>query len=619
MAAAAEAKVILRLTWRFFAESFLMAHKDILAHRIAHRASLTACPVPCRLPWHVFCLIVLENHFRGSDCAHASKEEGVILVELWDITVAGALKRNVRRIPGKTAYIFDGIVYTWAQVDRLSDAIAVSLSRRGVRRGTHIGIWGVNSIAWVLYYLAVQKLGALAVLLNYSYKAMEMASVLTYNDVEYLLVGEPKPDLNYHQIMDVVEPQVKTLKCVWYMEEEFAGSAATEGTAAELAQLEKMQADIDCQDASTIIFTSGTTAQPKGVLLTHYGLINDARSVAAGMHWSESDIMALAMPMFHCSGLTCGVLIGMCDEMPTVILRYFSPRVVMETIEKYRCTVFNAVPSMLLIMKNHPDRGKYDLSSFVSGTMGGSAISAEEFAEVCRVFGLTNYLSVYGQTECSPIVCMSVYGDPVEITVDSIGKPLDGVEMRIWDEAANCVAKDGDMGEIQVKGFCIMKGYYNRPEFDGKKFTPDGWLRTGDIGWRDTEGYYHFTCRSDDMIIRGGENIAPSEIECCLRHYAGSVRMVRVVGVEAPIVQSEIAAFLKADEPLDPEAVRAYVKASLANFKVPKYVFQLDAFPMTASGKIDDKALRILAKQLVAEFNQQKNLSPEPNGRKEQA
>ena len=526
-------------------------------------------------------------------------------MNFWRYTIPEVLQQNAANIPDKTAYIFDDVSYTWRDVERMSDAIALSLYRRGIRRGTHVGLWGVNSIAWVLYYFAVQKLGALAILLNYSYKAMEMSSVLAYNDVAFLLVGESKPDLDYRKTVDAIRPQLQALQAVWFMEEELAEAAETPVSAEEQALLRTLQKETNCQDASTIIFTSGTTAQPKGVLLSHYGILNDARSVALGMHWSESDIMALAMPMFHCSGLTCGVMIGMCDQMPTVILRYFSPRVVMAAIEKYRCTVFNAVPSMLLIMKDHPDRTKYDLSSFVSGTMGGSAISAEEFAEVCRVFGLKNYLSVYGQTECSPIVCMSVYGDPVEITVDSIGKPLEGVEMRIWNEEAQRPAHDDEMGEIQVKGFCIMKGYYNRPEYDGKKFTADGWLKTGDIGTKDKNGYYHFVCRSDDMIIRGGENIAPGEIECCLRHYSDAVHTVRVVGVKAPVVQEEIVAFLAADTPLDPDDVRRFAKAHLANFKVPKYVFQLEAFPMTASGKIDDKALRAKASEMVAALQEQ--------------
>lgn len=520
-------------------------------------------------------------------------------MELWNITISEAFRKNAREIPERVAYVFDGTSYTWADADRISDAIAISLYQRGIRRGSHVGIWGVNTIAWAMYYHALQKIGALAILFNYSYKALEITSVLNYNRVEFLLAGEPKPDLDYRKTLREIAPKLGHLKETWYMEEEFRETSRREITGADKALLEKLGNAVGCRDASTIIFTSGTTAMPKGVLLSHFGILNDARSVAAGMHWNETDIMAQAMPMFHCSGLTCGLIISMCARIPAVLVRYFSPKPVMAAIEQYRCTIFNAVPSMLLIMKNHPERGKYDLSSFTSGTMGGSAISAEEFAEVCDVFHLTNYLAVYGQTECSPIVCMSVYGDPVAITVSSIGKPLEGVEMRIWNEQENRVAEDGEQGEIQVKGFCVMKGYYNRPEYDGKKFTPDGWLRTGDIGSRDRDGYYHFLCRSDDMIVRGGENIAPSEIECCIRHYSKDIGMVRIVGVPAPVVQEEIVAFVMSGRTEDAEKIRAYVKSSLANFKVPKYVFQLPSFPMTASGKIDDKALRQMAKELV--------------------
>lgn len=520
-------------------------------------------------------------------------------MELWDKTIAKVLKETTAACPDRNAYSFDDVNYTWGDIDRISDAIALSLYGRGVRKGMHVGLWGVNTIAWACNYFALQKIGAIAVLFNYSLKAMEIGPLINQVDIRYLLIGEAKAGMDYDAIYELIAPKFKTVKESWHIEKEFKSFVNSKISDADIEFLSELQDNMDSHDSCTIIFTSGTTATAKGVLLSHYGIINDARAIAEGMHWTSDDIMLIAMPMFHCSGLTCALILSMCANIPAVIIRKFSPVEVMESIEKYRCTVFNAVPSMLLILKDHPDREKYDLSSFYSGTMGGARISRDEFAEVCDVFNLTNYLSVYGQTECSPIVCMGVYGDPVEVTVSTIGKPLSGVEMRIWQCSEEREAPVGQEGEIQVKTFSVMNGYYNRPEYDGKKFTPDGWLKTGDVGYKDEDDYYHFVCRMDDMIIRSGENISPTEIENCIHHVSPAISMVKVVGVQAPVVQEEIVAFIKAVRPIDPERIRRYVKTYLANFKVPKYIFQLDEFPMTASGKIDGKKLRLLAREMV--------------------
>lgn len=524
-------------------------------------------------------------------------------MELCNKTIAQSLHEKAAEHPDKEAYVFDGISYAWKDVDRISDAMAASFYGRGVRKGMRVGIWGVNTIAWACSYFALQKLGAVAVLFNYSLKAMELGPLINQVEIRYLLIGEAKAGLDYDYIYSLMAPKFKTVKESWHIEKEFKELEKTEVKDEEKALLANIQCDIDCHDSCTIIFTSGTTAMAKGVLLSHYGIINDARAIAKGMHWTQRDKMLIAMPMFHCSGLTCALILSMCAGISAVIVRKFSPVEVMASIEKYRCTVFNAVPSMLLILKDHPDREKYDLSSFYSGTMGGSKISRDDFEAVCNTFHLTNYLSVYGQTECSPIVCMGMYGDPIDVTVSTIGKPLEGVSMRIWHCRENREAAVGEQGEIQVKTFSVMNGYYNRPEYDGKKFTADGWLHTGDMGFRDEKGYYHFICRADDMIIRSGENISPTEIEDCIHHATPAISMVKVVGVDAPIVQEEVAAFVKAIRPIDPEKLRRYVATYLANFKVPKYVFQLEDFPMTASGKIDDKRLKAMAREMVDELN----------------
>lgn len=523
-------------------------------------------------------------------------------MELWDKTIIQVLKETVAAKQGSTAYHFDNKDYTWDDVDLLSDAAAMRLYRRGIRKGTFVGLWGVNTIAWVIYYYAIQKLGAVSVLLNYSFKAMEMGQLINSNDVEFLLIGEGKPGSDFEKIFNLMQPKLNTVRDAWYIEREFDTLKDEPVNDENRSMLFEIRNSINSKDSSTIIFTSGTTAMAKGVLLSHYGIVNDARAVGHGMHWTGDEIMLIAMPMFHCSGLTCALIICLCLRMESVIIRHFSTIPVMEAIQKYKCSIFNAVPSMLLILKESPNLKDYDLSSFKSGTMGGSKISYDEFKSVCDTFKLTNYLSVYGQTECSPIICMGVYGDPIERTLETIGKPLENVEMRIWLNDKNCEAPVGVKGEIQTKTFSVMNGYYNRPEYNGKKFTEDGWLKTNDIGYIDEDGYYHFECRADDLIIRAGENISPSEIEDCIHHLSPSISFVRAVGVPAPIVQEEIVVFFEAIKKIDPDEVKRYVKTYLANFKVPKYVFQLDEMPMTTSGKIDDKRLRQMAKEMVSEL-----------------
>lgn len=527
-------------------------------------------------------------------------------------TIASLLSKRVESAPKSSAYIYENHSYTWRDVDLLASHCALYLKEAGVKKNDMIGLWGVNTIEWIICFFAIEKLGAIAVLINYSYKECEAKYILDYTDVSLILVGESKPDLDYKHILAVIKPQLSKLKKVVYMSDavQSLNSDEVELTNEQYKELDEIQGSITYDDGACIIFTSGTTSRPKGVVLSHKNVINDAISIGENMHWTSEDRQLLVMPMFHCSGLVPGILAGVSIGMETVVLRYFQSAPVMKNIEKYKCTIFSAVPSMLIIMMNRKDFYNYDLSSYHSGTLAGSTILPEKYKEVCKAFHLEKLQMAYGQTETSPLVAISEYLDSLEKKSTTVGKALPGIQIRIWNEEKKKEAEIGISGEIQVLGFCNMKGYYKVPEQEIKKYEKDGWLKTGDVGYFDKDGYLHFSGRSDDMINRGGENISPREIEQCICRFSENIIDVKVVGVADEMVQEEIAVLVlsKENSNLENEEIRKHVKKYLARFKVPRYVFQLSNFPLNTSGKPDNKKLKEIANEMVLD---------EKTGRKE--
>lgn len=519
-------------------------------------------------------------------------------------TIPEILRERAKKNPEEIAYIFDGREYTFAQCDKITDYLAGKLFEKGIRSGTHVGIWGVNTIEWVFHYFAVLKLGAVGVLINYSYKAHELKNILSYADVEYLIYGEAKGELDYAKILESIFPKLPILKEYFSMDSLISGDRETERIlSGKQTEPEEWEKNVPKEkDVAVIIFTSGTTCQPKGVLLCHGQLVSAMNCVVDKMKWGREDRLLLPLPLFHGSGANCGLLVSILAGMSIVLMRYYSSVSAMELIEKYHCTVFNAVPSMLLLMIKNKHFKEYDLSSIRSGTIAGSAISEENYRKVCEMFNTDKLLLAYGMTETSSLNTLTKYDEDLGERLDNVGNPFEGVEIRIWNCKEKKEARPGETGEIQIRGDCVMLGYYGMEEKTKEKMLPGGWFCTGDAGFLDTKGKLHFKTRLSEMIVRGGENISPPEIECCLELFDERISAVKVIGVEAPVIQEEVVAFIKADAlTIKEKEIKAFVKERLADFKVPEYVYQLEEFPMTGSGKIDTGALKEIAKQKIKE------------------
>ena len=347
-----------------------------------------------------------------------------------------------------------------------------------------------------------------------------------------------------------------------------------------------------------MLFTSGSTAAPKGVMLCHQSLLRNAEAMRDAMGWGEADRMCLAVPLFHTFGITAGILACILSGASMEILPYYRTEAVWNAVEEKHCTILNGGPSRFLAMVRKEGYRGRDGSSVRSGIIAGSAFSAEEYQEIKGKFSGMDLRPSYGMTETSPCVTIVRQGSEKEILEGSCGLPIPGVRVRIIRSGSECAC--GESGEVQVKGYNLMQGYFDSPEETARAFTEDGWLHTGDLGYLDQRAALHISGRMKDIIIRSGENISPAEIEEELDQFPG-VQRVKVVGVKASVRQEEVVACMKMQEgiTLDPDAVQAFLAPRLSAYKMPTYIIQLDCFPETASGKPDIKAIREMAEEAI--------------------
>jgi len=513
---------------------------------------------------------------------------------------ADIVRARANASPDKTAFIFEEKQYTWREVDNCSDRIALYLHALGVRKNDKIALWGVNSTDWILCFFGIVKIGGIAVLLNYNYRDCELSSTLEQTDVSVLLSGEARKGIDPREMISRVSPRLPQLKNVLSMCDVVPADRSPV-TADEAALLHDLSGSVAPDDVACIIFSSGTTARPKGIQLMHHNLVNNAAAICSRMQWSENDRQAIVLPFFHGSGMVPGIMCTIYAGMSAVILRCFQSGALLRAIQDYRCTVVNAVPSMLIIMMNNKDFSSYDISSFSSGIISGSTILPESFVRICSTVKADHLQMAYGQTETSPLITISPLDDDIGTKAVTVGTAIDDIPIRIWNEAEDRICAADEQGEIQVCGDTIMKGYYGQPELTASHYTKDGWWKTDDIGSFDKNHRLHFCTRKGDMIIRGGENISPREIEECITRYSDRITEVKVVGIPSEIVQEEVGALLVTvnDCRVDPEGLRAFLRKRIADYKIPKYIFQLDGFPMTSNGKPDSKKLKQIAAQMA--------------------
>jgi fatty-acyl-CoA synthase len=527
---------------------------------------------------------------------------------LIDLTFPQLLDRVVEEFPDQPAFRYTTLDYTrtYSEFRDDVDLFARALISMGVRRGDKVSIWATNVPQWFITFWAATKIGAVLVTVNTAYKIHEAEYLLRQSDTHTLVMVDGYKDSDYNDIIARICPELAThvpgeplhsarlpfLRNVVTCESERPGCLTWEQALAladrtPVEAVHQRMATINRHDVCNMQYTSGTTGFPKGVMLTHYNVVNNGKNIGDRMDLSTADRYLIHVPMFHCFGMVLSMTASVTHGATMVPLPAFSPRLALDAVHREKCTAVNGVPTMFIAMLAHEDFPKTDFSHMRTGIMAGSPCPVKVMRDVIDKMGMDEITIVFGQTESSPGCTMSSADDDIEVKVNTVGRPLPGIECKIVDPQTWRDLPDGETGEFVARGYNIMKGYYKMPAATANAIDEDGWLHTGDLSMRRPDGNYKITGRIKDMIIRGGENIYPKEIEDFIYTHP-KVSDVQVIGVPDKQYGEEIMAcvVLKEGEACDAEDIRAYVRDSMARHKVPKYVRFVDAFPMNAAGKI---------------------------------
>ncbi len=514
-----------------------------------------------------------------------------------------------------------GLRWSYQEFNQRVDDLARGLLSIGIEEGDHVGIWARNVPDWLTFMCATAKIGAVLVTVNTSYKSHELAYVLKQSDMKALALVDRYRDVDYISTIYDLVPELRTaprghlnsseypfLKSVIYVgQEKHRGMYNTNelmllGAHYETTRLSEIRQAIKCDDVVNMQYTSGTTGFPKGVMLTHSNILINGWSIGERQKFTNQDRVCLPVPLFHCFGIVLGVLATLTHGGTVVMLEEFDPLRVLAAVQKERCTALYGVPTMFIAELNHPMFDMFDLSSLRTGIMAGSPCPEDVMRKVINEMHCTEMTIAYGLTEASPVFTQTSVDDTIERRVSTVGTKLPGIEVKIIDPETGEEVPTGEQGEICCRGYNVMKGYYKMPDATTKTIDSKGWLHTGDLATVDEHGYYRITGRIKDMIIRGGENIYPREIEEFLYTIPG-VSDVQVVGVPDEKYGEVVGAFiiLKKGTDLTEADVRDYSHQKMARYKAPKYVFFVDDFPLTASGKIRKFKLRETAAELIKE------------------
>ena len=531
-----------------------------------------------------------------------------------DFTVGGLLENIANRYPDQPAVVYTDRPYrrTYSEFLAEVDATARGLLSIGVRTGDHVAIWATNRPEWLLVLFATARIGAILVTVNTSYKVFELEYLLRQSDSTALILIEGFRDSDYMGTLREICPELdhcapgrldsarlpllRRIVCIDPVPH--AGTYAWEelislGAATDPDEVIRIGRSLSPHDVINMQYTSGTTGFPKGVMLTHYNIVNNGSSIGDCMRLSTDDRLLIPVPFFHCFGLVLSILACVAHASTMVPLEAFQPLKCLQAISSERCTGMQGVPTMFIAVLDHPDFADYDLSTLRTGIMAGSPCPVEVMKQVISRMHASEITIAFGQTESSPVCTQTRTDDSLERRVSTVGRVLPGMECRIVDPATNLPVPPGTDGEFVVRGYNVMKGYYRMPEATAAAIDAEGWLHTGDLSVMDEQGYFRITGRMKDMIIRGGENLYPKEIEEFLYTHP-AVKDVQCVGVPDRKYGEEILACIvvRAGSTLTEDEVKEYVRSHMARHKTPRYVRFVDAFPMTASGKVQKFRIR---------------------------
>lgn len=544
-------------------------------------------------------------------------------MELQNKTLGGWIEHWAETTPDKEYLVYSDrdLRFTWSEFNKRVDNMAKGLLSIGVKHGTHVGIWATNVPDWLTFLYAGAKIGAVLVTVNTNYKQNELEFLTENADIHTLCITDGVFDGSYIDMVYTMLPELKqsqrgylkserfpVLKNVVYIgQEKYRGMYNTPellllGDNVSDETLQEAKKQVDCMDVVNMQYTSGTTGFPKGVMLTHHNITNNGFFTGEGMGFTADDKLCCCVPLFHCFGVVLASMNILTHGSTQVMVETFDPLVVLASIHKERCTALYGVPTMFIAELNHPMFSMFDLTSLRTGIMAGSLCPIELMRAVTDKMHITHITSVYGLTESSPGMTHSVLDDPFEARCITVGKEYPLTEVAVIDPETGEECPVGVQGEMCCRGYLIMKGYYKNPQATAEVIDKNGWLHSGDLGIKDEDGYYRITGRIKDMIIRGGENVYPREIEEFLYHLEG-VKDIQVAAVPSKKYGEEIGAFIILHEgvTLTEDIVKDFCRGKIARHKIPKYIFFVDTFPMTGSGKIQKFKLKDLSLQLLAE------------------
>ncbi len=539
---------------------------------------------------------------------------------LREVTLGQLLDEAIEAHPDNEAivYVDRNLRMTYREFGEVVDSLAKGLMALGVQKGEKVAVWATNVPYWVALQFATAKIGAILLTVNTNYKQAELAYLLEQSETENIFIIDGYQDTDYLQTMYDLVPELKEqergklkskrfpdLRRVFFlgpekhrglysMPEVMGMAAMTDDDA-----YKERQAQLDPHDVVNMQYTSGTTGFPKGVMLTHYNIGNNGYYIGANQNFSHRDRLCLPVPLFHCFGCVLGVLAAVSHSATLVILEKFDPVQVMTSVETERCTALYGVPTMFIAILDHPLFDKFDFSSLRTGIMAGSPCPVHIMRKVIDQMHMTEITICYGLTEASPVITQTLPTDDMQRRTETVGKVMPHIEMKIVDPETNETLGPGEQGELCCRGYNVMKGYYNNEEATAKAIDSDNWLHSGDLGVIDESGYLAITGRHKDMIIRGGENIYPREIEEFLFGLDG-VLDVQVAGVPSRKYGEEVGAFIikKKGSDLTEDDVRDFCRGQIAWHKIPKHVAFVDSYPMTASGKIQKYKLQEMSVEL---------------------
>lgn len=536
--------------------------------------------------------------------AASSYASGVCEVPLLGDTIGENLDRTVRRFPDRDALVdvAAGRRWTYAELASDVDALALGLLDLGIVKGDRVGIWAPNRAEWTLVQYATARIGAVLVTVNPAYRSHELEYVLRQSGIRLLAAADRFKTSDYAAMIDEVRPRCPALEFVALLGGPVWNSLLERGRQGDPADLARAQAALSPDDAVNIQYTSGTTGFPKGATLSHHNILNNGFFVGELCHYTEQDRVCIPVPFYHCFGMVMGNLACTSHGAAMVIpAPSFDPVATLAAVESERCTSLYGVPTMFIAELAEPGFDAYDLSSLRTGIMAGSPCPVEVMREVIERMGMTEVSICYGMTETSPVSTQTRADDSVERRVSTVGRVGPHLEVKVVDPRTGRTVPRGEPGELCTRGYSVMLGYWEEPERTAEAVDAARWMHTGDLAVMDDDGYLSITGRIKDMVIRGGENLYPREIEEFL-HTHPDVLDVQVIGVPDPKYGEELMAWVRmreGAEPLTADAVRAYCAGRLAHFKIPRYVHVVEEFPMTVTGKVRKVDMRQEALRLL--------------------